>query len=42
MGLRPEEVDAGWIFTCVRTAGIDVTLDLESGLEQRPRGLMPF
>ena len=28
-GLRPEEIEAGWILTCVRSAVTDVALDIE-------------
>jgi len=28
-GLSPQEIEAGWILTCVRTAETDVTLDIE-------------
>lgn len=36
-GLSPEEIEAGWILTCVRTAETDVALDIEDlGAVQLP------
>ncbi len=42
-GLSPEEIEAGWILTCVRTAKTDVELDIEDlgGVTLTPPKTLP-